>query len=183
MTIIEERLDLLDGITLKTGAHQAPPNDADTCDGCIMEIVAWISGEPPPGPEALRPSPGRFRRHPGAGRRPRVDGTRLARPHPHARVAAPRRSHRPGRPVGWSPGVPVRDGCGPVEADVAGGASGRGRRWGGSGAAARAAAGDAAGDAARAAARDALRPTVVDLQASAHALVGRMLAVTETDNT
>ena len=46
MTIINDRLDLLDGITLTTGNHAAPPDGADTCDACIMEIVAWIAGEP-----------------------------------------------------------------------------------------------------------------------------------------
>ena len=61
--------------------------------------------------------------------------------------------------------------------------------WAAAGGAAWAAAGDAAGAAAEAAAeaagdagdaaRDALRPTVVELQESAHGLVDRMLAVTE----
>ena len=47
MTIIPERLDILDRITLKYGAHQAPEpgNEADAAM-CAMEAAAYIAGEP-----------------------------------------------------------------------------------------------------------------------------------------
>ena len=77
--------------------------------------------------------------------------------------------------AGDAAGDAARDAAGAVAGDAAGAVA-----WDAARDAAWAVAGDAAWGAARDAARDALAPTVTELQTSAHDLIDRMLAVTET---
>ncbi|MGH9249762.1 MAG: hypothetical protein ACRD0W_09650 [Acidimicrobiales bacterium] len=210
MTILPDRLPVLDDLVLEAGSHKSWSDGA-----CVLEAVAYIAGEPwSDHPECASPIIGAFLRTWNDALDtddcqalkqyiPRLVGSRgtavqedarawlvldwLVRVHTPAWLRLSGLTSQADQLAGlpeFRAGMdvaPLRPTLEAVREDAA-------AAWAAAGDAAWDAAGDAAGDAARdaarAAARDAawavLRPTVVELQASAHQLVDRMLAVTET---
>lgn len=210
MTIIDERLPVLDTVRLGVGIHKAPSPGTACPDGCLLEIVAWLAGEPwSDHPKCASPVVAAFLRSwndtlpddrrqdlkryigrlVGSAGTPVQEDTRawmaldwlvrtytpvwlrLAGLDRQADTLAGLAELRAGMYV-----TSIRPTIDAVRKDAA-------AAWAAVGAAAWAAVGDAARAAARAAAGDAagerLAPTVTELQAAAHALVDRMLAVTE----
>mgnify|MGYP001342146763 CR=1 FL=1 len=200
MTIVQERLDALATLTLKTGSHPDP--DAGLC---VMEAAAWVAGEPHSDhPECVSPVLAAFMRSwnddlDDEDRQklkafiPRVIGTAEdGRDERRGWLAADWlvRVHTPA----WLELAGITDAAaalralpelrdsGSLEAARPALADAREKgdaAWAAAGDAARAAtwaaAWAAAGAATWAAARDALKPTTVELQASALDLLDRMI--------